>query len=869
MLHDLIAARVDVWRTEHYACPDYPAVQEILAFQRDSATGAPRYLREPQLRALETYWYLRLVERTANTFELYRRFFPGTRSLMTALGLTSEALRDLVLDAGLDLLFERVRTDADFVQTHGLESVRETLQLDYASYILALAMGAGKTILIGAIIATEFAMSLESPDGPFVENALVFAPGKTIQEALKEIATVAYQQVLPPRLYRPFAASLRLTFTRDGEKNVPVIPGSSFNVVVTNTEKIRIQKRATRARDPRSVLLLEREATEEANARLQAIASLPHLAIFSDEAHHTFGTNMDNSLKRVRQTINYLHANTNLIVVVNTTGTPYIGRQLLKDVVIWYGLSQGIRDGILKDVTNGIITYDFADQDAAVLVREVVLDFWAAYENVALPDGARAKLAIYFPQTADLGELKPVVEAALASVGQQATLVLENTSQSSQADQDAFLRLNHPNSPHRVILLVNKGTEGWNCPSLFACALARRLQNANNFVLQAATRCLREVPGNVTPARIYLSQANHSVLDRQLQETYGESLAGLESTQRERGVALLRLRKLDLPPLRVTQRRRRVVPAPAGSASLTLNRPQEAEITVISRGQHTLGQQATTGSVLQQVGETQVILRRTRGVTEVSLELAGLYRLDLWTVLDELRRVYPDGEVPGTHLGALTAQLERVSGGFEVIEEEVEVALALVKPSGFTLTMEPDGTQAYTTQITYFKDREHLLLKLGDVPSAAGFGFHYAPYNFDSRPEQSYYEQALRALNLTPDTVQDVYFTGGLTSPDKTDFFVEYQRLDGSWHTYTPDFVVRFKDGRCLIVEIKSERERDHPLDGEHGRKAEAARRWEHLGGPDLDRIQYQMIFTSTDQVEHADLQTLRSLLQEVPHARN
>ena len=49
-------------------------------------------------------------------------------------------------------------------------------------------MGAGKTILIGAIVATEFAMALEYPDGPFVQNALVFAPGKTIIESLRELA---------------------------------------------------------------------------------------------------------------------------------------------------------------------------------------------------------------------------------------------------------------------------------------------------------------------------------------------------------------------------------------------------------------------------------------------------------------------------------------------------------------------------------------------------------------------------------------------------------------------------------------------------------------------------------------------------------
>ena len=52
-----------------------------------------------------------------------------------------------------------------------------------------------------------------------------------------------------------------------------------------------------------------------------------------------------------------------------------------------------------------------------------------------------------------------------------------NTSDSDltkQADIDAFNALNKPDAPQRLVLLVNKGTEGWNCPSLFACALARK-----------------------------------------------------------------------------------------------------------------------------------------------------------------------------------------------------------------------------------------------------------------------------------------------------------------------------------------------------------------------------------------------------------
>jgi hypothetical protein len=54
------------------------------------------------------------------------------------------------------------------------------------------------------------------------------------------------------------------------------------------------------------------------------------------------------------------------------------------------------------------------------------------------------------------------------------------------------------------------------------------------------------------------------------------------------------------------------------------------------------------------------------------------------------------------------------------------------------------------------------------------------------------------ALNLRPDQVEDIYFTGGLHDPRKTDFYVEYRRADGKWHRYSPDFVIRRKDGRSF-----------------------------------------------------------------------
>ena len=871
-LHELIQQNVTAWREDGYSTEDYAAIAEILDYAVLPESDNLRFLRKAQLRALETYWYLRLVEETPHIFDLYQRYYPRPLDLLAALGLDRDKIKDFVLNEGLDTLWERIRTDGEFVKAHKLESVHETLTLDYPSYILALAMGAGKTILIGAIVASEFAMALEYPDGPFIQNALVFAPGLTILESLRELAEVPYEKILPPRLHRPFEATYKLIFTRKGEKDLPIIRRSRYNLVVTNTEKIRIQKRTYRHHAWTQMyyehMLEQYEA--EANLRLRAIASLPNLGVFSDEAHHTYGREIGTRLKRVRQTVNYLHENTDVICVVNTTGTPYYERQPLRDVVIWYGLSQGIRDNILKAVDGSIYAYDFDQQHADQFVAEVVRDFFQTYGDVTLPNTAPARLAMYFPQTKDLRELRPVVEQELMGLGYPTDIVLRNTSKSTQAEIDAFNRLNDPRSPHRVILLVNKGTEGWDCPSLFACALARKLKRSQNFVLQASTRCLRQIPGNPHKARIYLSMDNRGALDQQLRETYGETIADLNRASQNTRTARLVVRKLDVPPLVVKKIIKRVVPVAQTSeisedlGGLRLEKPGIEAERVLVRKVYTPQEQPDKASVLIQVAEERAAYAVVGpDLYSAATELAAVYRLDVWTVYAELKRLYGiGGTVTEAHLPALAAQIEAQACRYRVEEEEVEVALALIKPDGFKPEQEDDGSVVYTAEITYQKGKEHLLLSWKEMVehNDGDFGFHYDPYNFDSNPEKDFFTQLLDAVNLKPDQVEDIYFTGGLHDPRKTDFYVEYKGVDGKWHNYSPDFVIRRKDGRCYIVEIKAERERDDGVDGENGRKAIAVQQWVGLNP---ERLKYEMIFTASDNVAFNQIEPARRFIEK------
>jgi type III restriction enzyme len=847
-LYSILKSKNLEWRRNNYQS-DYPTISEILEFNLNPETGNLGFLRKAQFEALETYWYLRIVEGTPHIFDLYCKIYNDPVELFKALNISisREDLIKIMSKGGMEAAFEKIRNDDNFVRQYKLEALRETLLLKYPSYILALAMGAGKTILIGAIIATEFAMALEYPESSnFVKNALVFAPGKTILGALKELSDIPYEKILPPRLCKEFTVSVKFTYTRDGEKDIPVIQGSAFNIIITNTEKIRLKKE-----DIKGDLFKKGEvATEDrkaliANKRLQTISSLPNLAIFSDEAHHTYGMTLGEELKRVRQTVNYLAEQTNLLVVVNTTGTPYYGKQILKDVVYWYGLSQGIKDGILKEVRGNIVAYP--DVEDEQFIKDVIIDFFKNYKDVRIYDGSPAKLAIYFPQIEDLQKFKPVLEKTLVELGLDPSIVLEVHSNSEPEIQDLFdNRINDPHLPYRVFLLVNKGTEGWNCPSLFATALARELKSSNNFCLQAASRCLRQTSGNIHKAKIYLSQANVKILDSQLKETYGETLQELNLASPDLRKERLILRKTEIPPVLLKKKLLKVIPCDKNIdfTKIDIQKPETktGEYRKVIYDLKDIPDRK--GVLITQKEEKLIVEEDFVDVYSFACELSSLYRLPLMIIYEKIKALYPDGEIPESHTIEIRKQLEEQLKNYTITEEEIEVALALVKPQSFNKE-EKEGQIIYTTEIVYHKDKENLLLKYERFKEQnkgwyqLEFGFHYSPYNFDSNPEKDFFEQLLLMLNENLADVEDIYFTGAITDPNKTDFIFEYKGKDGRWHNYTPDFLIKKKNGKMLIVEIKAEPYRD----------PEKEKAIKEIEGLNPDRLKYEILITDRDEI--------------------
>ena len=509
-LYQKLSDDAEKWRKEGYPCLDYPLIGEILRWQFEGDTeerGALKYLREPQFQSLEVYWYLRLVRETPHIVDLYKHYYGNDISVFCdALGvrISSDALRFI---KSPDQIIDMVKTDDDFVRDNASDVVHEAVTLDYSSYIFALAMGSGKTVLIGTIIATEFAMALRYPEGEFMKNALVFAPGTTIIESLREISEVPYEKILPPSLDQEFKANRKFDYPQNKAEDISAQHGSTYNIIVTNTEKISL--RAKRRSNQKELAFAKDEL--ESNLRLQKDYKSAEFRCFLRRGtSYLWKTKWTRSSKRVRGTVNHINEETNLIAVVNTTGTPYYKTQMLREVVAWYSLGEGIKDNILKSLHDGIVHYEMGSRSEEDVIRDIIRIFFEEYGDVALPDGAKAKIAFYFKTQEHLDASKLHIENVLAEpeIGGDPTLILANTQTAKVHEIDEFKRLNDPNNQKRIILLISKGVEGWNCPSLFACALIKENKTTSNFVLQASTRCLRQTEGNRHPAKVFLDTKN-------------------------------------------------------------------------------------------------------------------------------------------------------------------------------------------------------------------------------------------------------------------------------------------------------------------------------------------------------------------------
>ncbi|NLY34826.1 MAG: DEAD/DEAH box helicase family protein [Alcaligenaceae bacterium] len=802
------------------------------------------FLRQPQFEALETYVFLKEFLSNAKVEEIFKAWYERSgkfegRKFGSFLGTAGQEMFQFGESDELELnsykvLFEKMRKNSRA----------------YPNYIFALTMGTGKTILMATCIFYEFLLANKFPkDERYCHNALVFAPDKTVLQSLKEIESFDLTRVVPPEYVNFLTMHLRFHYLEDAGTSLDTLDRSRFNVIVSNTQKI-ILKRKHKEKTPADKLFgvtgetlsstsvyadaadlydfdqPEEEGELTTNQRFEKLRRLEQLGIYVDEAHHAFGKALAKDMgvgtketdTSLRTTIDILAASLNaagtqVVACFNYTGTPYVGREVLPEVVYAYGLKEAIDKGLLKKVTlhgySNTRTEEFVD---------IAIESFLTESGELRPEGLLPKLAFFASTVEELTEeLKPAVERALLKHGIPTSRILINVGDSKITTNDdirEFNRLDTEGSEKQFILLVNKGREGWNCRSLFGVGLFRE-PKSKVFVLQATMRCLRAIGEAQYTGHVFLSDANLSTLNDELQQNFRISAEELQKTGKDKERVEVRV---VVPPVKIKLVRVRkqyqmrekqlvtgqvLIPERADPQKwgeliekYRLIEMQQDGLTAADEARAsgsrtfdlTARREKRMFSPLTLVAEVSRYLNRSPLEIEELLDGMKEGIDELVAMTNEFNELLYDEMIP-----RLFRQLYDLDELQQIEEHEVE--LIKLPPNGYY-------------EVSAAKDK---IVRMHDAQikdEERAKSFHLDTYCFDSGSENWLFWDLLREQR-----VKKVYFTGMLTH-GQSDFFIQYIDPDSKTvRSYYPDFLfVREEpDGseKYVIVEVKADNQID------------------------------------------------------------
>lgn len=827
------------------------------------------FLRQPQYEALEIYIFLKEYLGNVPVHQLFKDWSESSGKFegRTIAEREGQIQLDILKEASKDqyeAVFTRMRDHAD--------------GRIYSNYIFALTMGTGKTILMATCIFYEFILSNKFPkDLKYCHNALVFAPDKTVLQSLREIQTFGLVKVVPPEYVNFLTAHLQFHFLDEAGKTLTTLDRSRFNVIISNTQKI-ILKRQSKEKTPIEQLMGSGKPTYKAdsiyaqaadlygfdqpddedslttNQRFEKLRRLGQLGIYIDEAHHAFGKQLANDMgikptaTSLRKTVDELAASlersgTHVVACYNYTGTPYVGKEVLPEVVYAYGLKEAIDKAFLKKVRiNG-----YSNTRTGEFVEVAIADFLQHNSNHRY-EGMLPKMAFFAASIEELqGELKPAVEAALAKYNLPISKILINVGDSKFTSNDdirEFNRLDTPESEKQFILLVNKGREGWNCRSLFGVALFRQ-PKSKIFVLQATMRCLRSIGTVQETGHVYLSEDNQHILDAELQQNFRISLQEMQEAASDR-VQVDAYVKDPTPKIKLNRVRRQfdlkeklltngivleldkaLKPENTDKYRLIHTEQEGLSVKTASRGKTkeedlTHIRQKRFFSKLTVVAEISRYLNKSPLVIEEILKQTQEGVEQIIYAVNDFNELLYDWVIP--HLFKELYEINE-----DITTEEYEVELVKLSKTGY-----------YSISA-----REHLIVSEALAGDSASKSFHLDHYCFDSEPEKTLFWHLLKHKK-----VDKLYFTGMLTH-GQSEFYIQY--IDPDSHTirnYYPDFLFQKEDGSYVIVEVKGDNKIEDPVVQAKKTFAEQmavdnGMTYEIIKGSDVDLGNFSQLFSS------------------------
>jgi hypothetical protein len=813
--------------------------KKFLAYN-DKKETPEAFLRTPQFEALEMYVFIKEFMGNPQVHEMFddwrkRQNKFSDRSYYTVHKGGQGSMMDMG-DEQNEIIFKQMK------------KYREK----YPNYIYALTMGLGKTILMATCIFYEFLLAKKYPqDKRFCHNALVFAPDKTVLESLREIMTFDKTKVVPPEYAHVLDSNIKFHFLEESGITLHTIDDSDFNIIISNNQKIIVKKKR-KADKPADVLFgsgslladvysgdneddddVWDDATLMDNQRFKKLCRLPQLGVYVDEAHHLFGANLEKELRSgsgnkttLRNTINMLAEATSIVACYNYTGTPYVNKQVLPEVVYAYGLNESIVNGFLKDADP--IGFDNVKNEE--FINKVITMFWERYGGKTY-EGLPPKLAIFAAGVTEATDVvRPMVEKVLSQLNIPLNTILVNTGDSTVTKDDDIHNFNNldvigtEGSKKQFIILVEKGREGWNCRSLLGIALFRS-PSSKIFVLQATMRCLRKLTDEQLMASVFLSKENYDTLNDELKKNYDMEITELGKTsKKDKHTYQVRV----LPPPRSIRMKK--IWHEYSLRNRGYSKPIDFAINEIDEAKYE--------SKMYEKGS----IRLDMAAKETNIdEIKNQMKYSEFSLVGEISRYM---NIPCLLIARIIH--ESVDGAEEIVEavnRHNEILDDLIIPKIFDTLYEVKSVQKS-------EDVDVVLLR---EPKDAGYyefsaaddlvitknhnnftsaeiakSFHADTYCFDSKPERECFLQYVSSKK-----VKEVYFTGMFTS-NQGDLSVAYYDPESQRvRRYYPDFLAKMEDGSYQLIEVKGDNMID---DSVVKAKAEAAEEMSIASG-----IRYKM----------------------------
>jgi len=522
-------------------------------------------MRDAQIEAIKMYLFLKIACNNRSMYDLVSNgefniidleeieLKSGTRAFLkenpAAVALFQYCLDAKKYDKKIEKIEQLIRNEPQSLDY--LKIIKEMFyNVSYTDYIFSLPMGAGKTYLMAAFMYLDLYFSMLDPNNEaFAQNFIILAPSglkKSIVPSLRTISNFnpewIFSKDIAEALKRDTIFETLEANASDAKSNKARNPnarkvnmllanGNPHGIVlVTNAEKVILDRMSTNNLNP-FFEFSEDEKDRASNELRNIIGKIPRLSIMIDEVHHA----TDDSIK-LRKVVSKWAEEKSIVSVIGFSGTPYLPKgdkifvsdkinivsSEIENVVYFYPLISGIGNFLKKPIVR---TFENRENHLEI-VEQSLRSFFENTVDKKYSDGTIPKVAIYCTSIDSLEEeIYPLSCKVSEEFGFKAAEVIlrfhdgnANYKPSAEAPME-FATLDRPVSRIRVILLVQIGTEGWDCKSLDGVILSNENKSTRNKVLQTCCRCLRQVTKyDDETAYIYLCKSNEEILSAQLKE---------------------------------------------------------------------------------------------------------------------------------------------------------------------------------------------------------------------------------------------------------------------------------------------------------------------------------------------------------------